>query len=303
MTNKTKKEILVKGREIVSINGEIYDLKDGKISVLDHCFLYGDGIFEGIRFNNGKVLFHREHMQRLYTSAEVIRLPMISEQEYESLLFNAIKASNLSSGYLRVIVTRGIGALDINPQKCTNSKLVIIVANLKLYPEEFYEKGLKIIVAKTTKIPYTSFDCRVKSCNYLNNIMATWEFIDRGASEAIQTDEKGIVSEATVDNIFGIKGNTLFTPSTETNCLEGITRTKIMEIANQQKMNVEQGCYTPHDFMFADEVFLTGTGAGVIPVTQIEHKIIGNGLIGDKTRRLREIYESNQDEYSTSIYL
>lgn len=302
MSNKTKKDILVKGREIVSINGEINDLKDGKISVLDHCFLYGDGVFEGIRFNNGKVLFHREHMQRLYASAEVIRLPMISEQEYESLLFKAIIASGLNSGYVRVIVTRGVGALDINPQKCTNSKLVIIVANLKLYPEEFYEKGLKVIVAKTTKIPYTSFDCRVKSCNYLNNVMATWEYLDSGASEAIQTDEKGIVSEATVDNIFGIRDNTLFTPGTETNCLEGITRAKIMKIASQQEMRVEQGRYTPHDFMFADEVFLTGTGAGVIPVTQIEHKIIGNGLIGERTRKLREVYEANQNEYGTSIY-
>lgn len=288
-------------REIVSIDGEIFDLREGKISVLDHCFLYGDGVFEGIRFLNRKVLFHQEHLTRLYSSADVLRLPMPARQEYERLLFAAIKASNMISGYIRAIVTRGIGALDINPLKCSNSKIVIIVANLKLYPSEFYEKGLKVIVARTSKIPYRSFDCRVKSCNYLNNVMATWEFIDRGASEAIQTDEQGIVSEATVDNIFGIKNEVLFTPGTETNCLEGITRGKIMEIAAQQGLKVEQGRYTPHDFMFADEVFLTGTGAGVIPITQIEHKIIGDGLMGSKTRLLRTAYESGLDSFSTPI--
>lgn len=290
------------GREIVSINGEITDLKDGKISVLDHCFLYGDGVFEGVRFINRKVLFHREHMRRFYNSAEMLRLPMPDPAEYESRLFAAIAASNLVSGYVRVVLTRGVGALDINPLKCKDSKLVIIVASLKLYPDEFYEKGLKVIVARTTKIPYKSFDCRVKSCNYLNNVMATWEFLDRDASEAIQTDEHGIVSEATVDNIFGITGELLFTPGTETNCLEGITRAKIMQIALEQGFRVEEGRYTPHDFMFADEVFLTGTGAGVIPVTQIEHKVIGSGLMGSKTRRLREAYEAGLDSFCTPIH-
>lgn len=289
------------GREIVSINGEITDLKDGKISVLDHCFLYGDGVFEGVRFINRKVLFHREHMKRFYNSAEMLRLPTPAPAEYESRLFAAIAASNLVSGYVRVVLTRGVGALDINPLKCKDSKLVIIVASLKLYPDEFYEKGLKVIVARTTKIPYKSFDCRVKSCNYLNNVMATWEFLDRDASEAIQTDEQGIVSEATVDNIFGIKGELLFTPGTETNCLEGITRARIMQLASEEGFRVEEGRYTPHDFMFADEVFLTGTGAGVIPVTQIEHKVIGNGLMGSKTRRLREAYEASLDSFCTPI--
>jgi branched-chain amino acid aminotransferase len=289
------------GREVVSINGEITDLQDGKISVLDHCFLYGDGVFEGIKFKDKKILFHKEHVDRLYASAEVLRLPMLPIEKYESYLFAAVKASNLSSGYVRVVATRGIGALDINPLKCHDAKLVIIVANLKLYPDEFYERGLKVVVAKTNKVPYASFDCRVKSCNYLNNIMATWEFIDRGASEAIQTDAQGIVSEATVDNIFGIKGNIVFTPSTETNCLEGITRARIMQIAFENGFKVEQGRYTAHDFLFADEVFLTGTGAGVIPVTQIEHKVIGNGLIGRNTQQLREIYESSLDNFSTPI--
>lgn len=292
----------MEGREVVSINGEVTALADGKISVLDHCFLYGDGIFEGIKFINNRVLFHQEHMDRLYESGEMLRLPMPARIEYESQLFGAIKASKLTSGYIRAIVTRGIGALDINPLKCSNSKVIIIVAQLNLYPEEFYEKGLKVIIARTRKMPFTSFNGRVKSCNYLNNVMATWEFLDRGASEAIQTDENGIVSEATVDNIFGIRNETLFTPSMDTNCLAGITRAKIIDIAREQGLEVHEGRYTAHDFMFADEVFLTGTGAGVIPVTQIEHKEIGDGLMGPRTRMLRRNYEGSLESFGTPVY-
>ncbi|MDP3765660.1 MAG: aminotransferase class IV [Nanoarchaeota archaeon] len=291
----------MKGREIVSVNGEIFDLQDGKISVLDHCFLFGDGIFEGIRLINKKILLHKEHMKRLYDSAAVVRIPMVPQKEYEKQLFAAVKSSNLDSGYIRVVVTRGIGDLGLNPKKCSDSKLVIIVASLKLYPEELYEKGLKIIIAGTKKIPYTSFDCSVKSCNYINNVMATWEIIDKGADEAIMTDENGIVSEATVDNIFGIKGNTLFTPSLDTNCLAGITRSKIIEIAKGQGMEVLEGRFTPRDFMFADEVFLTGTGAGIIPITKIEYHTIGIGTMGQKSRKLRQEYESRIEEFCTPV--
>ena len=289
------------GREIASINGEIFDIKNAKISVLDHCFLYGDGIFEGLRLINRKVLLHKEHMQRIYQSAAVVRIPMAPEKEYERQLFAAIKASNLNSGYIRVVATRGIGDLGINPNKCSGSKLVIIVTSLKLYPEELYEKGLKIIIAGTRKIPYASFDCGVKSCNYLNNIMATWELIDKEADEAIMTDEKGIVSEATVDNLFGIRGNTLFTPSLDTNCLPGVTRAKIMELARGQGMEVAEGRYTSREFMFADEVFLTGTGAGIIPVTRIDHHVIGTGKMGHKSRKLRQEYEKRIEEFCTPV--
>ena len=291
----------MKSREIASINGEIFDLQDAKISVLDHCFLFGDGIFEGIRIIKRKILLHKEHMERLYNSAAIVRIPMIPKEEYEKQLFAAVKASNLDSGYIRVVVTRGIGDLGLNPKKCSDSKLVIIVASLKLYPEELYEKGLKIIIARTKKIPYSSFDCSVKSCNYLNNVMATWEIIDKGADEAIMTDENGIVSEATVDNIFGIKGNKLFTPSLDTNCLAGITRSKIMEIAKGQGMEVTEGRFTPRDFIFADEVFLTGTGAGIIPVTKIEQYTVGTGAMGPKSRKLRQEYESRIEEFCTPI--
>ncbi|MEK6891559.1 MAG: branched-chain-amino-acid transaminase [Nanoarchaeota archaeon] len=288
-------------REIVSIDGEIFDLKNGKISVLDHCFLYGDGVFEGLRLINRGILFHKEHMARLYESAKFVRIPMMPKKEYEKYLFGAVKSSNFDSGYIRVVVTRGIGDLGVNPAKCSGSKLVIIVTSLKLYPEELYENGLKLIVAKTRKIPYASLNCGIKSCNYLNNIMAKWEAVDRGADEAAMIDKNGIVSEATLDNIFGVKANTLFTPGLETNCLPGITRGRIMEIAKKQGMKVVEGAFTPHDFMSADEVFLTGTGSGIVPVTRIENKPIGNGKIGPNTKRLRHEYDSRIGEFCTAV--
>lgn len=291
----------MKGKEIASINGEIFDLKDAKISVLDHCFLYGDGVFEGIRLINKKILLHKEHMERLYNSASIVRIPMMPKDEYEKQLFAAVKASGIDYGYIRVVVTRGTGDLGINPAKCSNSKLVIIVANLQLFPEGLYEKGLKVIAARTRKTPYASFDCGVKSCNYINNVMAAWEVVDRNADEAIMTDENGIVSEGTADNIFGIKDNVLFTPSMETNCLGGITRAKIMEIAKSQGMEVIEGRFTPRDFMSADEIFLTGTGAGIIPVAKIEHLTVGSGRIGEKTRRLRQEYEYKVRELCTAV--
>jgi len=287
-------------REIASINGKIFDLKDAKISVLDHCLLYGDGVFEGIRFINKKILLHREHMSRLYNSARVLRIPLISKKKYQNWLFKAIKSSRMDSGYLRVVLTRGIGDLGINPLKCSNPQLIIIVTSLRLYPKLLYEKGLKVIIAKTKKIPNTCLDFRVKSCNYLNNVMAAWEYI-RKADEAIMTDEKGIVSEATLDNIFGIKGNILFTPSQATNCLSGVTRIKIMDLARGQGMKVIIGKYKVKKFTSADEVFLTGTAAGIVPVSKIDKVKIGNGKIGSKTKRLREEYESRIEEFCTRI--
>src|SRR3989338_3406909 len=279
-------------REIVSIDGEIFDLKDRKISVLDHCFLYGDGVFEGIRVIDRGILFHKEHMTRLYKSAKFVRIPMMPRKEYEKYLFDAVRSSNLDSCYIRIVVTRGIGDLGFKPAKCSGSKLVIIVTSLKLYPENLYENGLKLIVAKTRKTPYASLNCGIKSCNYLNNVMAKWEAVDRGADEAVMIGDGGIVSEATLDNIFGVKGNNLFTPGLETNCLPGITRENIIKIAKKQGMKVAEGAFTPNDFMSADEVFLTGTGAGIVSVTKIENKTIGSGKMGPNTKRLREEYNS-----------
>jgi branched-chain amino acid aminotransferase len=288
-------------REVASINGKIVDLRDATIPVLDHCVLYGDGVFEGIRFINRKIIFHQEHLIRLKASANALRLPVGLLDNYEEQLFGAVEASGLSSGYVRILLTRGIGELDINPTKCSQAKLIVIVARLNLYPDAFYENGLKVIVARTIKTPFRSFDCRIKACNYLNNIMATWEFIDRGASEAIMTDEHGIVSEATVDNIFGVRNKTLFTPSIETNCLEGITRATVMKIAEGHGLAVQEGNYTPRDFMLAEEVFLTGTGAGVVPVSQIEQMTIGKGGIGAITRRIRQEYEARLESFGTTI--
>lgn len=289
-------------QELVSIDGELFTPGDAKISVFDHCFLYGDGVFEGIRIVGGKILLHKEHMRRLYQSAAVTRLSMPDEAEYERRLFRVVKESGLQEGYVRVVVSRGLGTLGIDPRRCPKSMMVIMASLLTVFPPELVEKGLNLIVARTHKIPAASFDCRTKSCNYLNNIMATWEFIDRGAHEAIVTDADGIVSEGTVDNIFGIRGDEVITPSLDTNCLEGTTRKKVIEIAREVGMKLTEGRFTVRDFSFADEVFLTGTGAGIVPVSTIEQYLIGKGGMGPKTRKLREIYESRLSEYSTAVH-
>jgi len=286
-------------REIASINGEIFDLHQAKIPVLDHCFLYGDGVFEGVRLINGGLLFHKEHLNRLYNSAEITRLQMPEKDKFEKEIFAAVKASGMQNGYLRIVISRGTGSLGINPKKCPTPTSVIIVSSLSIFPEEVYQKGLKLIVAKTRKIPLSTFDCRAKSCNYLSNIMAVWECIDQQADEAIMLTQQDFVSEGSVENIFALIGKRLITPSTATNCLEGITRARIIEIARAQNLQVEEGLFTVHDFQLADEVFLTGTGAGVVPVSQIERTKIGTGQIGEKTKRIREKYESTLGEFFT----
>jgi branched-chain amino acid aminotransferase len=218
---------------------------------------------------------------------------------YEEQLFEAITASGLSSGYVRVIVTRGCGTLGINPSACSQPQLIMIVAALSLYPDDLYRSGVDVICAKTRKVPRSCFDGQVKACNYLNHIMATWEFVDAGASEALMLDCDGYVSEVTVANVFGIKGDLLFTPHLDTNCLNGITRRKVMEIAPEQGLSLEEGKYTIDKFIMADEVFLTGTGAGVMPVSSIAGRPLGFGRIGARTALLRGTFESRVAEWST----
>ena len=289
-------------KEIVSIDGNVFSKEDAKISVFDHCLLYGDGVFEGIRIIGNKVILLDSHIDRLYASAKNIRLKMPFEKEkMKGQILKACKESGIENGYIRLVMTRGIGDLGINPAKCANGKTIIIVAKLALYPEERYENGLKVVFTPTRKISVQNWNGRVKSCNYLNNIMATWEFLDGNADEGIMLDLNGYVSEATVDNVFAIRGNKLFTPSLATNCLEGITRNAVMEIAKEKGMEVEEGFYVYHDFITADEIFLTGTGAGIIPVTKTNTAEISGGKIGEKTRALRSAYEARIKETGTQI--
>ena len=288
------------GKDVALIDGQkIVGADEASVSVFDHCLLYGDGIFEGIRLIQNGVLLHEEHTDRLYRSAEVIRLKMPDRKTYCQMLKRTIEASGYADGYIRVIVTRGKGSLGVSPLKCTTPSVIIIVSQISLYPEAMYQTGLHIITARTQKISVKSLDCRVKACQYLNNVMASWEYIDRGAQDAIMLDERGFVSECTVANIFGISGNTLFTPSLDTNCLEGCTRKKTLELAQEKGFEIKEGLFVVRDFAFADEVFLTGTGAGLIPVTKIDHTTIGAGGMGAKTKMLRGTYESRIQEFCT----
>lgn len=289
------------GKDVVCIDGKVVGAEEASVSVFDHCLLYGDGVFEGIRLINKSILLHEEHTERLYRSAEVLRLAMPDKKSYNKMLKETVEASGYHDAYIRVVITRGKGSLGVSPLKCAAPSIIIIVAQISLYPEQMYQTGLSVITARTQKISVKSLDCRVKACQYLNNIMASWEYIDRGAQDAIMLDERGFVSECTVANIFGISGNTIFTPSLDTNCLEGCTRNKALDLAREKGFEVKEGLFVVRDFMFADEVFLTGTGAGLIAVTKIDQAKIGNGAMGPKTKMLRDTYESRIQEFCTPL--
>lgn len=282
---------------VVCINGEISSLETATVPILERGLLYGDGVFEGIRFIKKKILFHQEHLERFYRSAEVVKIALPARELYEKWIRATVAASAMENGYLRVVGTRGAGEMGITPKPHYKPNLYIIATTIQLYSEELYQSGIRVIVAKTKKIPHASFDCSVKSLNYLPNIMALREALDAGAAEALMTDERGIVSEATVENVFGIRGKELFTPSFDTNCLHGVTRGAIIAIARELGFSVTEGHFTPDDFKKADEVFLTGTGAGMVPVSQIDDTTIGSGSIGPKTRELRTTYESRIESF------
>ena len=291
------------GQPVASINGRIIPLEQAKISVLDHGLLYGDGVFEGIRLTSHGVLFHREHTERLYASSRALEFTgLASSDVYEQWLFEAIRSSGFDIAYLRVLITRGCGELDIDPRKCLHPTLIIIVDRLKLYPKELFEDGLHVIIAQTRKIPKACIDGQIKSCNYLNNIMATLEYLKAaGAREALMVGTDGFLSEGTVDNVFGVEQGALFTPDLSTNCLAGITRRAVIQIAREIGLHVEELRCQETKFERADEVFLTGTGAGVVPVTKVGDRVIGDGKAGPVTKRLRLEFEKRMPQFCTPV--
>lgn len=237
-------------------------------------------------------MLQREHQERLYRSAGVVRIPMPSISEYEAQLFGAVRASGQKNGYIRIVRTRGIGDLGIDPALCQGPKLIILVSTISLFPERLYEEGIRLVIAKTRKPPREVLNCTdAKHGNYLNNKLAKLEANDAGAHEALMLTIDGYVCEASVENVFFVREGRLYTPSTETNCLRGITRGKIIELATELGLGVTEGLFKPDFLQSAQEVFLTGTGAGILPVSRIDDAVIGTGAIGDCTRRLRQLYE------------
>jgi branched-chain amino acid aminotransferase len=273
----------------VYINGKLYDKNDAKISVYDHGLLYGDGVFEGIRVYNGKVFRLKEHVDRLYESSLSIwlEIPMSREQMTEAVN-HTVKLNNKKDGYIRLVITRGAGSLGLDPRKTTDPQVIIIVDDIALYPPELYEHGLEIITAATIRNHPNAVNPRIKSLNYLNNILAKIEGIRAGCVEALMLNHKGEVSECTGDNIFLVKRGVLQTPTVDAGILEGVTRNAVIELARAANIPVRETALLRHDVYIADECFLSGTAAEVIPVVKCDDRVIGSGKPGPVTRMLRE---------------
>ena len=271
------------------LDGKLVDQADAKISVFDHGLLYGDGVFEGIRVYNSKIFELEAHIRRLYESAKAIRLDVpMSKDKLIRATEKTVEANNVIDGYIRLVVTRGVGTLGLNPFICEDARLFIIADNIQPYPEELYEKGMKVISATTVRNHPLAIPPQVKSLNYLNNILAKIEALDNDVPEAIMYNHEGYVAEATVDNVFIVKDGVIYTPPAEAGSLEGITRGIVIKLAKEENLEVVEKNLTRFDLYVCDEFFLTGTAAEVIGIVEIDGRIIGNGKPGSITKLLRQ---------------
>ena len=271
------------------LDGKLVDQADAKISVFDHGLLYGDGVFEGIRVYNSKIFELEAHIKRLFDSAKAIRLDIsMSRSKLISAVEKTVEANSIIDGYIRLVVTRGVGTLGLNPFVCENSSIIIIADNIQLYPEELYEKGMKVISATTVRNHPLAIPPQVKSLNYLNNILAKIEALDYEVPEAIMYNHDGYVAEATGDNVFIVRDDVIYTPPVEAGSLEGITRSVVIRLAVEDNLEVIEKHLTRYDLYVCDEFFLTGTAAEVIGIVEIDGRIIGDGKPGAITKLLRK---------------
>jgi len=274
---------------IIYLDGEFVPEEEAKVSVFDHGMLYGDGLFEGIRAYHGRVFKLKEHLDRLYQGARAIMLQIpLTKDEMQEMVLETLRRNNLRDAYIRLVVTRGKGDLGLDPRKCPRPTVFCIAAGIKLYPDELYEKGLEVATVSTRRNIPEALNPQIKSLNYLNNILAKIEGNLIGVPEAIMLTNEGYVAEATGDNIFIIKDGTLITPPAYLGILKGITRNTVMELAQKRNIPVEEKAFTRYDIYVADECFLTGTAAEVIPVVKVDSRPIGAGSPGEITRMLIE---------------
>jgi len=271
----------------VYIDGKFFPQSKASVSVYDHGFLYGDGVFEGIRIYNNNIFMLNEHIKRLYDSANAIRLKIpLSKTELRKAVEQAHKVNGLKNGYIRLIITRGIGDLGIDTRTCPKPSVVIIVDKITLYPEKFYKNGMEIITASTQRTSVSALNPQIKSMNYLNNILAKIEAENAGVNEALMLNTSGNVVECSGDNIFIYRNDTLITPPTFIGALNGVTRGIVMKLAEQEGLKVEELIFSRHEVYTSDECFLTGTAAEIIPVIKLDGREIGNGKPGKITTRL-----------------
>ncbi len=274
----------------VYLNGRLVDKKDARVSVFDHGFLYGDGVFEGIRAYNCLVFKLKEHIERLFESAHHIMLNIpLSREKMEAAIIRTLKANKLRDAYIRVVVSRGEGDLGLDPRKCAGSETVVIITDkITLYPKELYSRGMSIITVPTVRNIPEALNPQIKSLNYLNNILGKIEAINSGYQEALMLNHLGFVAECTGDNIFIVKDKKLITPPSYMGILKGITRDTVMGIARKLKVPVSEEVLTRHQLYVSDECFLTGTAAEIVPVVEIDKRKIGEGKPGPITRKIMD---------------
>ncbi len=275
----------------IFINGKYFSKEDAKVSVFDHGLLYGDGVFEGMRAYSGNVFRLQTHLDRLYESAQAIMLTIpMTIGELAEAVRATVARNKITDGYIRLVVTRGAGSLGIDPAKTADPQVIIIADHIEMYPRELYEKGMEIVTAATIRNHPAALNPRIKSLNYLNNILAKLEGKRAGCMEALMLNHVGEVAECTADNIFIVKRGELHTPPVHAGILEGVTRNAILELAEQAGIACHQPTMSRHDVYTADECFLTGSGAEVIPVVKVDSRTIGKGLVGPVTKQLSEAF-------------
>ena len=286
----------------IYMNGKMVPEKDAKVSVFDHGLLYGDGVFEGIRAYNNRVFMLDEHVERLYRSAQAIamKIPMTKAQMAKAVAATC-KANGLKDGYIRLVVTRGVGSLGLNPFTCETPQVIIIAAGIQLYPKKLYDTGLAIITVGTMRNQTEAINPRIKSLNYLNNVLAKIEAINAGVLECIMLNPQGYVAEASGDNIFVVDGKTIRTPPPWCGSLEGITRQVVMDLAPKHGYKVKEEVLTRYDLYNADEVFLTGSAAEIISVVNVDRRTVGNGKPGPVTRDLGHRFHEFAQNNGTPI--
>jgi branched-chain amino acid aminotransferase len=286
----------------IFLSGKLVDEKDAVVSVFDHGLLYGDGVFEGIRAYNGRVFLLDEHIDRLYDSAKAIALNIpMSKTEMAQAVVDTCRANAIMDGYIRLVVTRGKGTLGLNPYLCDKAEVIIIAAKIQLYPQELYDNGLKIVTVGTIRNHPEAINPRIKSLNYLNNVLAKIEAINAGCMECLMLNHKGEVAEASGDNVFAVRHGVIITPPSSCGALEGLTRNKVMELARAAGYEVREAPLARYDLYVAAEVFLTGTAAEIISVVDIDKRPIGSGKPGEITARLAALYVECANSEGTPI--
>ncbi|HJN16108.1 MAG TPA: branched-chain-amino-acid transaminase, partial [Armatimonadota bacterium] len=277
---------------VVYLDGELVPEEQARVSVFDHGVLYGDGVFEGIRVYHSRIFRLEQHLQRLYDSARGINLDIpIAIEEMEQACVATVEANGLEDAYIRLVVTRGVGDLGLDPRKCAKPTVFIIVGKIQLYDPELYVEGIKVITCETRRTPANSLSPRIKSLNYLNNILGKIEVAKAGVEEGIMLNQDGYVAECTADNIFLVNGKRVVTPPPEAGMLLGVTRGAVIEVARERGYEVVEELFQLEEVLAADECFLTGTGAEIVPVTVVDGQSIGSGKAGHVTNDLREGFQ------------